>query len=489
MSEHIVGRQREIKIIEEMLSSSKPEFLTVYGRRRIGKTFLIKNVVKAKEVIFLQATGIKGGSFRKQIRHVTDEIGNTFYKGIRLEVKKDWFETFSLLTEAIKQVEDKSKAIVLFFDEFPWMATKKSQLLQALDHYWNHVWSDNARIKLIICGSSSSWIISKIVNNKGGLHNRITKNIRLEPFNLRDTRNYLISQGIKLNNTHIAQIYMVTGGVPYYLAHVNKGLSSAQAIGNLAFIKDSLLLREFDNLYSSLFENSEAYIDLMRIIYKKRSGISQTEIIEKSKYFSSGGRITKKLEELEESGFVISFVPYQHIKKGIFYRIIDEYTVFYFYWIEPIRAKLKKSDLDSSYWETIQKLPSWKSWSGYAFEAVCFKHLSQIRKALNIGSDAMVDSWRYSPRKEDQKGAQIDLLFDRNDDAITLCEIKYTNEPFVLDKSIVSSLENKSRILKEQTRTKKQLFWAIISANGLKNNDYAKKIINGVVTLDDFFDI
>lgn len=488
MADSMIGREREIKILEEILSSDKPEFLTVHGRRRVGKTFLIKNLMKKKEVVFFRVTGMKDASFKKQIRHVTDEIGNAFYKGVRLETKKDWHETFFLLTEAFQQVQAKNKSIVLFFDEFPWMATKKSLLLQVLDHYWNHVWSDNARIKLIICGSASSWIVNKIVNNKGGLHNRVTKNIRLEPFNLKETEDYLTSLGAHLNHQHIIQIYMVTGGVPYYLSHVEKGLSAAQIIGRLAFGQGSLLLNEFGNLYAALFENSEGYIDLIRIIAKKRQGVSQSTIIQQSKYFSKGGRITQRLQALEQAGFIMSFIPYQHKRQGIYYRLVDEYTLFYFYWIEAIRNKLKKSDLNASYWETIQKLPAWKAWSGYAFEALCFKHLAQIRKALGIGVDAMVDSWRYTPRTgSHEEGAQIDLLFDRNDDSITLCEIKYTHGLFMVDKDIAASLESKAKIFKEHTRTKKQLFWAIITTHGLKKTSYSEKLAISVVTSDDLF--
>ena len=484
----IIGRKREIKLLEAIVASNKPEFLTIHGRRRVGKTFLIKTFMNTQKVIFFRVTGMKDAPLKKQIRHVTDEIGNVFYGEARLEVQKDWPETFLLLTDAIRKIKDNSTPIVLFFDEFPWMATKKSQLLQTLDHYWNHHWSEDKRIKLIICGSAASWIINKIVNNKGGLHNRITKNLRLEPFTLCDTKAYLSSMGVNLNNHHIINLYMITGGIPYYLAQVDKGLSATQIIGALAFSKDGLLLNEFNNLYSSLFEHSEGYIDLIRIIYEKRYGISQVEVIEKSKYFSKGGRIAKRLKELEEAGFIISFIPYQHKRRGIHYRLVDEYTVFYFYWIEPIYSKLKKSDLDGTYWESMQKLSAWKAWSGYAFEALCFKHLPQIRKALRLGSDAMVDSWRYSSKMiENDQGAQIDLLFDRNDEAITLCEIKYTKEPFIVDKQVIASLSEKERIFHKQTRTKKQLFWALISENGFRKTAYAEKLIASCVTADDLF--
>lgn len=487
MKNVVIGREKELKILDGMVKSKKAEFLAIYGRRRVGKTFLIKNWVQKKSTIFFRATGKQGGSLKEQIRHVTDEIGNAFYNGARLESKKNWSETFAMLTEGIAQIKEKNKPITLFFDEFPWMATKKSKLLQALDHSWNHIWSNDSRIKLIICGSSSSWIVKNIVNNKGGLHNRITKNMRLEPFNLRQTKEYLESIGVTLNNNHIMQIYMVTGGIPYYLSHIEPGLSASKIIGGLAFHKDALLLNEFNNLYSSLFENSEKYVDLIKIIGKKRYGISQSELIKKSKYFSKGGRITEKLAELEQAGFIMSFIPYQHNRQGIYYRLIDEYTLFYFSWIEPIKSKLKKEDLNSSYWENIQKLPAWKIWAGLSFEALCFKHITQIRNALEISSDAMVDSWRYAPRDTKESGAQIDLLFDRNDNAITLCEIKYTNSAFQIDKSFLLSLNKKEFVFRECTHTKKQLFWAVISANGIKKYSIEKSSSISVVTSDSFF--
>lgn len=488
MSDTIVGRRREIKLLEEALFSKKAEFIAIHGRRRIGKTYLIKTFIKKQDVVSFHVTGMKDASFKKQIRHVMDEIGNTFYDGAILEIKKDWDEVFKFLTESMQKIKNKNKPIVLFFDEFPWMATRKSLLLQTLDHYWNHVWSNDKRIKMIICGSSSSWIVNKIVNNRGGLHNRITRNMRLEPFDLKETKAYLASFGVHLSQPQIVQIYMVTGGVPYYLSRVQKGHSASQIIGNLAFAPDGPLLHEFDNLYSSLFEDSERYIDLIRIISKSRYGVSQSDLIKKSKYFSKGGRIIEKLQELEQTGFIISFIPYQHTKRGTYYRLIDEYTLFYFYWIEGIRHKLKKGDLNASYWEAIQKSPSWASWAGYAFEAICFKHLACIRSALGISADAIVDSWRCAPQGgTTAEGAQIDLLFDRNDDCITLCEIKYTRAPLVVDKKITEALSRKARLFQEMTRTKKHLFWSFISASGVKKTKNIDKAIASMVTMDDFF--
>lgn len=488
MELNLIGRTEEKEILENILNSNRPEFLAIYGRRRIGKTFLIKQFFKEKSCLFFNVTGIKDGKINTQIDRFIKEIEKLFYHGSELKKRKTWLEAFDVLTDAIEKFVPKNQKIVLFFDEFPWMATHRSGLLQAIDHLWNQIWSNDSRIKLIICGSSASWIINNIINNKGGLHNRITQKIQLMPFTLKETNLFLSTKGIHLNHKQITQIYMVTGGVPYYLLSIEKGLSATQIIERLAFKQNSLLFKEFDNLFSSLFQESEIYIDILRTIAKNRYGISQQEILKKSKHFSRGGRAIKKLIELEEAGFIISITPYEHKKRGIYYRLIDEYTLFYLDWIEPIRKTLQKQSLGINYWESKHTSPSWSSWAGYAFEAMCYKHIFNIRKKLKIPSSAIAHSWRYAPiSKSKEHGAQIDLLFDRDDDSITICEIKYTNEPFEINKKYAEILKNKIAVFKEKTRTKKQLFLVMISAYGLQNTMYSEEMINGVVILEDLF--
>jgi len=483
----IVGRKKEIAILNQMLSSKVPEFLAIYGRRRVGKTFLIRSFFEDKNIVFFNVTGAKDGLLEEQTRHFTKEIGRVFYHGVELKEAKNWDSTFEILTEAFKVIP-KNKKIVLFFDEFPWMASKNSRLLQTLEYYWNQYWSRDKRIKLVICGSSASWIIEKIVNNKGGLHNRLTRNIYLEPFTLKETSRFLISLGVKLNNEQTLQIYMVTGGIPYYLSKIERGLSAAQNIEKLAFQHKSFLAEEFDNLFSSLYEDAGVYIEIMRLIASRRYGIVQDEILKHIGKALHGKTGLKRLKDLQDSNFIISFKSHFHKKKGIYYKAIDEYTLFYLDWIEPIKSTLLAKGLMKSYWEKQQNSASWYSWSGYAFESVCYKHLSQISRALHMSPTAIPNTWRYAPRKGTQEqGAQIDLLFDREDDAITICEIKYTEKPYVIDKQEAALLKRKIAVFKEKTRTKKQIFLAIISANGLKKTIYSEDMVDGLVTLDDLF--
>ena len=441
MPTKLIGRKAELLILQDFLNSDNPEFLAIYGRRRIGKTFLILTFFSAiKNIIFFNATGAKDGILEEQIIHVTKHIGDTFFGKVMPKPGKSWDETFAILTDAINTASP-NKKIVIFLDELPWMSTRNSRLLQCLDYYWNQYWSRDNRIKLIVCGSSASWIINKIINNKGCLHNRITRKIQLNPFKLKDTKTFLRSKGIKLNDAQITQLYMITGGIPYYLANVSRGQSAAQVIENLAFRQNSLLLQEFDNLFSSLFGDADAHIELLRIISKNRYGLAQQEIAKQSKLSSKGGGITQKLKELKEAGFILAFKPYQHKKRGVYYRVVDEYTLFYFHWIEPIRDALQEESLATGYWQGIQSTPAWHSWAGYAFEAICYKHLSQIRKKLNIPPTAIATSWRYIPRKKSlDNGAQIDLLFDRMDGAVTICEIKYSAKPFVINKQYAKNL-------------------------------------------------
>lgn len=365
------------------MAAIKPEFLALYGRRRVGKTYLVREFFKDKDVIFFSVTGAKKGTLAEQIAHFSQRISQVFLSGLELKPAGGWDETFEKLTKAFEQ-EPKDKKIVLFIDELPWMATRKSRLLQTLDYYWNQFWSDNPRVKLIICGSAASWIIHKIIKNKGGLHNRITEKIYLEPFNLSDTKQFLHDMGVKLNNQKILLLYMITGGVPYYLSKIEKGKSAIQIIETLAFSKKGFLLEEFDDLFSSLFDDGDVHAEIVKAIAKTPSGIGKRKLLETIGKFAVGSGGVKKLRELEETGFIMSFKPLYHKKKGVYYRIMDEYTLFYLKWIAPIRENLQKRSLETGNWQEMQNTPEWYSWLGYAFESVCYKHISAIRKVLSI---------------------------------------------------------------------------------------------------------
>lgn len=482
----IIGREEEKSILESAFYAEKAEFITVYGRRRVGKTYLIRNTFgDKKDTTFFYVSGRKDGTIEEQIANFTKEMARAFgFPKSSLGIKKSWDETFELLTELTQA--SSAKKIVLFMDEFPWMVTKKSKLLQAVDLYWNRFWSMDERIKFIICGSASSWILEHIVNSTGGLHNRSTKVIHLKPFDLYKTSQYLEFKKINLDKKDIVHLYMVLGGIPFYLDQVQPGLSAMQNIEWLAFKGESFLLKEFTNLYDTLFNHNSTHLKLVRAIAQHCYGIDKQELIDKVTGISSGGTLYTYLNELEQSGFIKKFKPFGRTTRGTFYKVIDEYSLFYFQWIEPNKEFIERGE-EKGYWMKIQNSPAWHRWAGCAFEAVCNKHVPLIREALHL-SMARASQWRYSPRKNSkEKGAQIDLLFDRDDRAITICEIKYTKNPFTITKSYAQTIQNKLEVFKKQTKTKKSLYFAMISASGLQKNRYSNELVSALVTLDDLF--
>lgn len=483
----LVGRKREINIFKQILSSNNAEFVAVYGRRRVGKTFLIQHCC-SQEDVYLECTGTKDGKLREQLSNFANKFARTFYPGLTLQPPKTWKEAFTLLTQQIKKLPE-TKKIVLFFDELPWLASRKSDFLQNLDYFWNTEWCHFPNFKLITCGSAASWMLNNLINAKGGLYNRITKSILLEPFTLSETRDFLLEKGFKISNKQILDIYMVMGGIPYYLNHIDKSKSIAQNINELCFRKDGLLYGEFPRLFKSLFESSDLNLHIVKEIAKHHYGVSFSKLVEKTGK-KAGGRFKERLEELEATGFIQKFLPYGRKKRDHFYKVIDEYTLFYLKWINEI-VEGKMIPKGGDYWTKVLHSPSWYSWAGYAFENVCHKHIDRVIQSLGLsGISCFVNHWKHqaSPSKPDEDGAEIDLLLDREDGAITLCEIKYTTEPFVVDKAVAKTFMRKLDAFSEQTKTKKQLFLIIISAEGVKDNLWSKELVSGVVSLNDFFE-
>ncbi len=477
----LIGRKTEIKQLDKIYQSAEAEFIVLYGRRRVGKTFLIREYFTKKKCTYFQATGLRKGVLKKQLSHFAKSLSETFTHGIAIKSPNSWDEALHLLTQFIEKVESSDKTI-LFLDELPWMATRRSGLLEALDYYWNRYWSANPKIILVICGSSASWLIKNIIYNKGGLHNRCTCEIKLAPFNLAETSAYLAHKKVKLNSRHILELYMALGGVPYYLKYVEPGLTAAENIQNIFFELQAPFKDEFQKLFDSLFTESQAYIELIELIAQKKEGVSRVLLESTSTFSPGGGRLTQRLKQLEQTSFIESYFPWDKLR-GEYYKVIDEFCLFYLYWLAAYKGKKLMQD----HWlKQIQK-PIYHVWSGYAFEAVCYKHINQIIQALKIKTAESVSSWRLIGKKGISEGTQIDLLIERNDDAITLCEIKYTEEPFAIDKAYAQILAKKKNVFEKETKTKKQIFLTMISANGLKPTLYSEEMIEGIVTLENLF--
>ncbi len=481
----IVGRDPEKKILHTLYHSRDAELIAVYGRRRVGKTYLIKNFFQSQDGIYFHITGIKNGSLKTQLMRYIKIFSEVFYPHITLKTPNTWMEAFEILNNAIHQ-QPKHQKIVLFFDELPWLASRRSGILQALEYFWNQYWVNDERLKLIVCGSSSSWMLNKVIKNRGGLHHRVTRKLRMMPFTLSETQEFLQYQDIHLSQSQIAKLYMVMGGIPYYLKQLSKKYSIDQNISQLFFESDGLFFEEFNEVFFSLFDEAEPYKELIRLIAKAQSGLSRQEIEKKNKLTGKGGYLTKRLNDLEASGFIASYTPFQNKQRGTYYRIFDEYCYFYLKWIEPIKSHLKR-DHNPHYWLNVIHTPAYHHWSGYAFENLCYKHITSIKKAIDIPLSSLSSPWRYSPKSSTDEGTQIDLVFQRPDQAITLCEIKYTEKPFSITKAYAKILENKISTFQDVTKTSQQIFMSLISAKGLRDNAYSEKLLQHVVTLEDFF--
>ena len=474
--EQFIGRENEKKMLQRALESNEAELVAVYGRRRVGKTFLISHVY-SKHLI-CEFSGVHHASTRQQLENFRNVIALALNSPIPPAIPKNWTEAFMLLIQYSTPLLNKKA--VIFFDEFPWLSSHKSGFLSAFEYFWNSWASKQPNLVVAICGSAASWMIQKIVNNRGGLHNRITKRMRLLPFTLYETSTYLKSKSVNLDQYQVLQVYMALGGIPHYLKDIDKGESSTQIIDKLCFTKDGLLVNEFKNLYDSLFEMADRHISVVKALAAKPSGLTRKQIIEVCN-LQTGGTTTKLLEELIESGFVGLYIPFQKNIKDAIYKLTDEYSLFYLKFMEHSRA------FGEGTWMKKANTQSWKSWSGTAFESICLKHTLQIKNALPISGILTEESaWRFAPRGVG-KGAQIDLLLDRHDECINVCEAKFSTAEFTIDKAYAAEISDKLAIFKTETKTRKTLFLTMITTFGTKDNQYKTGLVQNEVTMNDLF--
>lgn len=477
MDTPLIGRKEEKEILQEALSSPEAEMIAVIGRRRVGKTFLVRTVYQ-KQIVF-EITGLQNASKDQQLENFALQLAEASGATLPIRPPSSWLEAFALLITYLKTLDQKNKTVV-FLDELPWLATHKSGFLNGLSYFWNS-WAVKQNIVVVVCGSAASWMIQKVVNNRGGLYNRITKRIFLEPFTLSETEVYLQSRNIHFNHYQIVQLYMAMGGIPHYLKEIKGGKSAVQNINQICFSKTGILKSEFLRLYPSLFANAEHHMAVIRALAAKRQGLTRNEITQISKV-PEGGSTSRVLEELMHSGFISAYRPYGRKKKEKIYRLVDEYSLFYLSFIEG------NEDEGPDTWHHLSQTQVYKIWTGYAFESLCLKHIAQIKKALGISGIYSTSSSFYKKGTVGEPGTQIDLLIDRKDGVINLFEIKYHNEPFTVSKAYAENLRNKLSIFRETTRTRKQLFLILIATFGLKENQHSLGLIAQTLNIEDLFE-
>ncbi len=472
---HFIGRKKEQKRLEEKKESYRSEFIAVYGRRRVGKTMLIRKTFNNN--FTFQITAIANVDKQQQLLNFVTTLRRYDKSALNKPIPKNWFSAFQQLIDYLEKVTTEKK--VIFLDELPWFDNQKSYFIQSLEHFWNSWAATRDDIILIVCGSAASWMINKLINNRGGLHNRVTERILVEPFNLKETEQLLSIKNPAIDRYQILQLYMVMGGIPYYLEAVRGNQSAAQNIERICFAKDGLLRTEFDNLYRALFKNFNKHLAVVRAISTKSKGLTRKEIIALTKLPESGVT-TKVLDELEKSGFIRKYLPFNKRVRGGLFQLVDFYTLFFLRFIE------KSNPLDENTWINAIDNPTQRAWSGYAFEQICLYHTQQIKKALSIlGVLTKTSTWQS---KQKRNGAQIDLVIDRRDHVINLCEMKFSITPYTITKSYADKLMQKISIFREETNTTKALHLTMITTKGLKQNNWSRNIVQNDFSMEILFE-
>ena len=470
----LIGRDKELQMLSTLKANTTSSFVAVYGRRRVGKTFLIREAFNYEFDFHL--TGIANSNTKQQLLNFYNAIIKYNTSNIDLPIPKNWLNAFQLLISLLEKSKRKQK--IVFLDELPWLDTPRSGFIQALEHFWNSWASARSDIILVVCGSAAAWMINKLIKNTGGLHNRITHRIRLNPFTLKQCEAYFKARDAKFDHYQMLILYMVMGGIPFYLDQIDTSQSADQNIDRLCFQKDGMLRDEFHNLYHSLFRNADDYISVIEALSTKGKGLTRNEII-KAAGITNTGAATNILRELEESHFIRKYAPFMNKEKLSLYQLCDPYSLFYLKWLK------NASTLDQNNWIKQLDSPKKRAWSGYAFEQVCLEHIEQIKAALGITAiQTRTSSW---VGQSDQKGAQVDLVIDRKDRIINLCEMKFSIRPFTITKSYADSLATKIVAFKEQTKTKSDIYLTLISTFGLVSNSYASSMIQNNLQMDILF--
>lgn len=470
----IIGRVKELGTLRLAKESAGAEFVAVYGRRRVGKTFLVREAFGNQFAFYL--TGVAHTSTKQQLANFHEAMLR-YDKKFSGVAPTNWFLAFGQLRRLVEGLNGHQKKVI-FIDELPWLDNAKSGFLSALEYFWNSFASARQDVLLVVCGSAASWMITKLIHDRGGLYNRVTRRIKLEPFTLKECEEFFTSRRAVFNRYQLIQLYMVMGGIPFYLDLVDRTQSAAQNISRLCFEPGGMLRTEFEDLYTSLFKKVERHEAVIGALSTKARGLTRSELIDKAK-LADAGSTTRILKELEESGFIRKYPPFGKKERDALYQLTDLYSLFY------LKCIRKGALLDTNSWMTGLDSPALRAWSGYAFEQVCLAHLGSIKQALGIaGIGTTAASWTGGVNG---KGAQIDLLIVRRDQVINLCEMKFSINDFVITKRYFDELRNKIAVFKEHTGTRNAIYLTFITTFGIQQNEYSLTLVQNSLTMDALF--
>jgi uncharacterized protein len=472
----LIGRIKEKEVLNALLSEGEPVFLALYGRRRVGKTHLIRSFYS--EQIAFDFSGAREGSKQAQIRNFYKRLLFYATESSDISIPESWSDAFHLLAAYLEKLSRDRKHVV-FLDEMPWMDTPRSEFIPALEFFWNQHISRMPHIILIGCGSATSWIRKNLLYARGGLYNRVTHRMKLRPFNLHDTEQYLMARGVELPRYQILELYMAMGGIPYYLNSAVRGKSATQIIEDVCFDAEGFLVNEYEYLYYSLFKNADNHIALIEMLGARPQGVPRTDL--KNESGLAEATLSRTLDELEECDFITRFYPINQKKKQAVYKLTDLYSLFYIKFIRPNKNEV------ASTWEQLRQQSAYISWSGYAFENICMQHVDQIKTSLGIrGVFTTHSSWRYKG-DDDAAAAQIDMIIDRADQVMHLCEAKFTKENYQMTREEAARLRLRKSTFKYATGTKKAVFTLLLTTYPAMRNLHYKDMIEHEVTMEDLF--
>lgn len=477
----MVGRKREIKELNRLYDHNQAELAAIYGRRRVGKTYLVDETFAGR--ITFRHAGLSPadenarGLLKLQLEHFYNSL--VLHGMEETEKPKSWMEAFLLLEKFLQKIDDGARQLV-FLDELPWLDTARSGFIRAFEGFWNTWGCHRKNLMVIVCGNANSWIQDKLINNHGGLYNCVTYEMKLSPFTLSECEEFYESSHVRLSRYDIVQSYMIFGGIPYYMGYVNGELSLAQNIDHLFFARNAALRDEYDRLFASVFVNPGALKSIVQLLYTRNAGFTRREITEKLG-ITDGGRLSCNLNALIASDFIVKYVPFGLNKREEHYKLIDPFCIFYLHFINGQRR------VNEKFWQQNVTSAPVTIWRGFAFENVCFNHVHQIKRALGISGVISAHS-AWSKKSGDEAGTQIDLLISRNDNVINMCEMKYYGGKFSVDKNYYAVILRRQEILAEEVSRKAAIRSTLITTFGLLHNEYSGVFTN-VITLDDLFEV
>lgn len=477
----MIGRKKETTELNKLYDKNSAEFVAIYGRRRVGKTYLVDETFSGR--ITFRHAGLAPEDQKNDIGQLKNQLEH-FYKSLLLhgmeecEKPKNWFDAFFLLEKFLQKIDAGTKQLI-FIDELPWLDTPRSNFIQAFEGFWNTWACHRKNLMLVVCGSANSWILDKLINAHGGLYNRVTHEMKLSPFTLSECEDFYKANNVKISRYDIVQSYMVFGGIPFYLGYVNGEYSLPQNIDNICFAKNAPLRDEYDRLFASAFENPDYIKAIVNLLGTKNAGYTRAEILEKLD-ISDGETFTKSLKALLASDFIVKYVPFGLSKRSVHYKLVDPFCIFYHHFMKNLKTTNEK------FWQQNTNSHLLSSWRGNAFENVCFNHVEQCKKALGI-SGVVTQTSAWSKRPDDEEGTQIDLLIIRDDNVTNMCELKFYSGEYEVDKPYYKTLLTRESLLQKMVSPKVVIRSTLITTFELKKNEYSS-VFSNVILMDDLFE-